>query len=120
MIASDTETKPLVWLHGEIKTPPFSRTGRIDAGILLRQLQAGARVGMPHSRPLPAIGSGCHELRVWDDGHSWRIVYCLDEDAIVILEVFAKKTRATPIHVIETCRKRLAAYRRVSAQEQDQ
>jgi phage-related protein len=114
------ETKPLVWLHGEIKTPPFSHAGRIDAGVLLRQLQNGVRIDMPHSRPLPAIGSSCHELRVWDDGHSWRIVYCLDEDAIVILEVFAKKTRATPIHVMETCRKRLAAYRHACAQERGQ
>ncbi len=119
-MASGTETKPLVWLHGEIKTPPFSPTGRIDAGALLRQLQIGDRIGMPHSRPLPAIGSRCHELRVWDGGHSWRIVYCLDEDAIVILEIFAKTTRATPIHVIETCRKRLAAYRRARTQERDQ
>lgn len=119
-MAPGTETKPLVWLHGAIKTPPFSPTGRIDAGALLRQLQIGERIGMPHSRPLPAIGSGCHELRVWDSGHSWRIVYFLDEDAIVILEIFAKTTRATPMHIIETCRKRLAAYRRARTQERDQ
>jgi len=24
--------KPLVWLHGEVKTPPFSSAARIDAG----------------------------------------------------------------------------------------
>jgi len=30
--------KPLVWLHGEIKTPPFSRAARIEAGYLLRLL----------------------------------------------------------------------------------
>lgn len=115
-----TETKPLVWLHGEIKTPPFSRTGRIDAGVLLRQLQIGERIGMPHSRPLPAIGSGCHELRLRDGGHSWRVVYFLDEDEIVIREVFAKTTRATPIDIIGTCRKRLAAYRQARTQERDQ
>ena len=63
-MASGTEAKPLVWLHGEIKTPPFSLAGRIDAGELLRQLQRGEPVGMPHSRPLPSIGSGCHELRI--------------------------------------------------------
>ena len=119
-MAPGTETKPLVWLHGEIKTPPFSPAGRIEAGALLRQLQLGERIGMPHSRPLPAIGSRCHELRVWDSCHSWRIVYCIDEDAIVIVEIFAKATRATPLHIIETCRKRLAAYRRAPAQERNQ
>jgi phage-related protein len=72
---------------------------------------------MPHSRPLPSIGSGCRELRLWDAGHSWRVVYFLDADAIVILEVFAKRTRATPIKIIEMCRKRLAAYRQLRAQE---
>jgi phage-related protein len=116
-MAPGTEARPLVWLHGEIKTPPFSLAGRIDAGELLRQLQRGERVGMPHSRPLPSIGPGCHELRIWDSGRSWRIVYCVDVDAILIVEVFAKKTRATPIHVIETCRQRLATYRRFRARE---
>ena len=119
-MAPGTETKPLVWLHGEIKTPPFSPAGRIDAGALLRRLQIGERLGMPHSRPLPAIGSGCHELRVWDRGHSWRIVYFLHKDAIVILEVFAKMTRVTPVNIIETCRKRLAAYRRARTRGRDQ
>ena len=33
--------KPLVWLHGKIKTPPFSRAARIEAGYLLRLLQKG-------------------------------------------------------------------------------
>ncbi len=33
--------KPLVILHGEIKTPPFSEEARRDAGYLLRKLQAG-------------------------------------------------------------------------------
>lgn len=116
-MAPGTEAKPIIWLHGEIKSPPFSLCGRIDAGALLRQLQIRERIGMPHSRPMPSIGSGCHELRVWDAGHSWRIVYFIDADAIVILEVFAKQTRATPIHIIGACRKRLVAYRRVQTQE---
>src|SRR5213593_4748358 len=33
--------KPLVWLHGQIKTPPFSREARIEAGYLLGRLQQG-------------------------------------------------------------------------------
>jgi predicted XRE-type DNA-binding protein len=31
--------KPLVWLHGQIKTPPFTADGRQEAGMLLRLLQ---------------------------------------------------------------------------------
>jgi hypothetical protein len=28
--------KPLAWLHGEVKTPPFSKEARFEAGFLLR------------------------------------------------------------------------------------
>jgi phage-related protein len=102
--------KPLVWLRGEVKTPPFSAVARIEAGVLLRQLQGGINVGLPHSRPMPSIGVRCHELRVVDEGVTWRIVYRLDGDAIVIVDVFSKKTRQTPGHVIANCRRRLSQY----------
>jgi phage-related protein len=59
---------------------------------------------------MPVIGGRCHELRLTDGGLTWRIVYRLDRDALIICEVFSKKTRATPKNVIESCRRRLAAY----------
>jgi phage-related protein len=102
--------KPLVWLHGEVKTPPFSSAARLEAGVLLRMLQRGDRLGMPASRPMPSIGARCHELRMVDETVTWRIMYRLDEDAVVILEVFAKKTGQTPKHVIDTCKARLKRY----------
>ena len=102
--------KPLVWLHGQVKTPPLSREGRVEAGFLLRRLQRGEKLGMPHSRSMPSISPRCHELRINDAAGSWRIVYRLDSDAIVILEVFAKKTPRTPRSVIELCQKRLKEY----------
>lgn len=37
--------KPVVWLHGEVKTPPFTPEGRQEAGMLLRLLQEGERIG---------------------------------------------------------------------------
>lgn len=109
--------KPLVWLHGEIKTPPFSPNARIEAGVLLRRVQGGQRLGMPHSRPLPTIGRRCHELRIQDARVVWRIVYRVDPDAIVIAEVFAKRTRQTPNTVIVTCRERLRRYDRETRRE---
>lgn len=51
---------------------------------------------MPHSRPLPIIGRRCHELRVRDEKDTWRIIYRLDSDAVIIVEVFSK--RPTPHH----------------------
>ena len=104
------QDKPLVWLHGEVKTPPFSRAARLEAGVLLRRLQQGERLGMPHCRPMPSIARRCHELRIQDRNETWRVLFRLDEDAVVLLEVFSKKSRATPRKVIETCRRRLAVY----------
>lgn len=102
--------KPLVWMQGEIKTPPFSKLARLEAGYLLRRLQRGDNIAMPHSRPMPSIGKRCHELRISDEKVSWRIVHRIDSDAIVIAEVFSKKTGKTPKHVIETCKARLREY----------
>ena len=102
--------KPLVWLHGRIASPPFSSEARVEAGVLLRRLQRGERLGLPHSRPMAAIGARCHELRIVDRGATWRLVYRIDEDAIVVLEVFSKKSRTLPKSVVDTCRRRLADY----------
>ncbi len=104
------EDKPLVWLRGNVKTPPFSPEARIEAGMLLRRLQGGERIGLPHSRPMPSIGRRCHELRITDEEVTWRIIYRADADAIVIGEVFAKKTRTTPKKVIDACKRRFEKY----------
>ncbi|MCC6536067.1 MAG: type II toxin-antitoxin system RelE/ParE family toxin [Bryobacterales bacterium] len=105
-----SKDKPLVWLQSEVKTPPFSSSARLEAGLLLRRLQRGDSLGLPHSRAMPSIGAQCHELRIPDQQHSWRIVYHVAEDCIVILEVFSKKTQATPPRVIARCQARLASY----------
>ena len=85
--------KPIAWLHGEIKTPPFTAAGRQEAGMLLRHLQLGEPLGMPQAEPLPDVGKRCGALRVRDAEHNWRIVYRIDPDAILILDVYAKKTQ---------------------------
>jgi len=102
--------KPLVWLRGEVKTPPFAKQARIEAGYLLRLLQRGDSLGMPHCRPMPTIGARCRELRITDENKIWRIILRIDADAIIILEVFNKTTNKTPNSVIESCRRRLRAY----------
>lgn len=102
--------RPLAWLHGEVRTPPFSKAARIEAGYLLRELQRGRQLSMPHSRPMPDVGSRCHELRIVDEEVTWRIICRIDPDAIVIAEVFAKKTAQTPAGVRQTCRRRLKDY----------
>jgi len=108
----DGADRPLVWLHGEIRSPPFSTEARVEAGELLRRLQRREALALPHSRPMPVVGPACHELRVVDAGASWRIVYHLRADAVVILAVFAKQTRRTPFRQIEVSRDRLRRYLR--------
>lgn len=102
--------RPVVWLSGEVKTPPFSAEARLEAGMLLRRLQRGEALTLPHSRPMPSIGKRCHELRIVDETSSWRVLYRLDPDAIVILGVFKKKTRTTPKRIVDQARRRLALY----------
>lgn len=102
---------------GEIRTPPFSREARLEAGFLLRKLQQGELLSLPHSRPMPSIGNGVHELRIRDADANWRILYYLDTDTIVILEVFSKKTQQTPTDVIDNCKRRVATYIEAKSKE---
>ena len=102
--------KPLRWLHGEVKSPPFTATARLQAGWLLRQLQQGANLSLPHSRPLPVIGARCHELRIRDKDKNWRLIYRIDADRILIVEVFNKTTQQLPPQVIAVCQSRLSSY----------
>ena len=107
-----SQGKPLLILSGEIKTPPFSREARRRAGFLLRMLQVGELLSLPESRPMPMIGSRCHELRIIDPDAqlTWRVVYRLDLKFVIIADVFAKKTQRTPAEVIWRCKARLKRY----------
>ncbi len=116
---SQGENKDVVWLiRGSVKTPPFSASARIEAGILLRMLQNGEILARPVSRPMPSISPQCHELRI-DDSEAdkqWRSSYRIDSDAIVIADVFQKTTQKTPKRAIENSQKRLRLYDRSSGE----
>jgi phage-related protein len=83
----------------------------LEAGVLLRRLQRGEKLSLPMSRPMPSIGTGCHELRIIDEDATWRIIYAVEVEAIVVLEVFAKKTNKTPTDVLKNCKRRLRVVR---------
>jgi phage-related protein len=59
---------------------------------------------------MPSIGARCHELRVTDTNATWRLIYRIDDDAIVLLEDFSKKAQKTPQYVIKACQKRIRDY----------
>lgn len=59
---------------------------------------------------MPSIGARCHELRVNDEKATWRIIYRIDQDAIVMLDVFSKKSNKTPKKIIDVCKQRIRDY----------
>lgn len=101
--------KPLRWLHGEVRSPPFTPGARVEMGWLLRRLQQNESLSLPHSRPLPGLGAHCHELRVRDKNKIWRLIYRIDADR-VLLEVFSKTTPQIPAEVMAIRKKRLSDY----------
>jgi len=105
---SKASHKRLVFIHGEIKTPPFSEAARRQVGYHLRDVQRGRSLTMPISRPMPSIGRNVHELRVGDGDVAWRVIYHVGEHSIRVIDVFMKKTPKTPREVINQCKKRLA------------
>jgi phage-related protein len=109
-----TGPKPIAWLHGQITKPPFSKAAAVEAGYWLWLLQLGASPGMPHARRMPSIGPRCLELRINDEDATHRIICRVDTDAVLVGEVFTKKTRKTPDQVIENCKARFAEYDRVA------
>jgi len=92
--------------------PHSSVLARSEAGSGLPVAGAAARRQVVHAALSPdaSIGPRCHELRIVDERVDWRIVSRVDSDAIMIVEVFEKKTRKTPQPVIDVCRRRLADY----------
>lgn len=83
----------------------------------MRALQRGERLELPHSRPMSVIGARCHELRIDDEVVTWRLIYRTDPDAVVIVDVFFKKTNRTPRAVIDSCRRRLKEYDHACSEE---
>ena len=59
----------------------------------------------------------CSGCLIADRTQTWRIMYFVAADAVVILDVFSKKTETTPKTVVNTCRQRLASYRRVALEK---
>jgi phage-related protein len=93
--------KPVRFLADTLKSiRGFPDKARSDAGRQLRNLQRG---NQPDDfKPMPDIGKGVEEVRVWDEMGTFRVVYTARlPDAVYVLHAFQKKTRATSKHDIE-------------------
>ena len=71
---------------------------------------------MPLSRPMPSIGVRCHELRIKDESHAWRIIYRTDVNRILVVDVFDKNQNRTPKNIIDHCKKVLTRYDKARAE----
>ncbi len=90
--------------------PPGIRGDLADA---LARLDAGLKLSLPLSRPMPSIGPGAHELRLKDRSGQYRVVYAIIEHSrIYVVHAFKKTTEATPWHNVELARQRLKEVRR--------
>jgi phage-related protein len=60
-------------------------------------------------KPMPTVGKGAEELRVWDDSGTYRVVYVARlREAVYVLHAFQKKTRSTSKQDIEIATHRYA------------
>jgi len=86
----------------------FPREIRDRVGKALFLLQMGERLGMPLSRPMPAVSPGVAELRIHGEDGQFRAFYLVESSqGILVMHAFVKKSRATPPTEIQLARKRL-------------
>jgi phage-related protein len=67
---------------------------------------------------MPSIGGRCHELRIVGEDATWRLVYRVDVDAIIVADVFKKKTQATPKRSVDAAKRRLRHYDAVAGEKE--
>ena len=99
--------KPLTFLGDSLKVlRAFPNAARQDAGFQLRHVQAGRQPD--DFKPMPTIGPGVEELRVWCEEGTFRVVYLARlAEAVYVLHAFHKKTETTPKADIELAARRL-------------
>ncbi len=101
--------KPVRFLGDSLKRlREFPEDVRQDAGYQLERVQRGEPPA--DFKPMPAIGKGVEELRLWDESGSYRVIYTARlEDFVAVLHAFQKKTQATSPRDVELARTRWLA-----------
>ncbi len=80
----------------------FPEEVRRELGKVIFDLQKGAKLSMPLSKPMPYVGPGVEELRIKDRTGAFRVFYLARRaDAVLIFHAFQKKTQKTPQKEIE-------------------
>jgi putative component of toxin-antitoxin plasmid stabilization module len=75
-----------------------------------RPVTIGRNTQSADFKPMPAIGKGVEELRIWDESGTYRVIYTARlEDFVAVLHAFQKKTQATSPRDVELARTRWLA-----------
>ena len=83
----------------------FPDDAKQDAGYQLDQVQRGLKPS--DYKPMPSIGKGVEEIRVWDEAGTYRVVYTAKiANIIYVLHCFKKKSQATAKIDIDLAKKR--------------
>ena len=84
----------------------FPHSAVREVGYQLDKVQNG--FPPDDAKPVPTIGVGVFELRVWDEAGTFRVVYVAKfADAVYALHCFQKKTQQTAKRDIDLAKKRL-------------
>jgi phage-related protein len=100
--------KPVRFLGDTLKRlREFPEDARQDAGYQVDRLQRGMQPD--DFKPMPAIGRGVEEIRIWDESGTYRVIYTARlEEAVYVLHAFQKKTQTTAKRDIDTAKTRFA------------
>jgi phage-related protein len=100
--------KPVQFLGDALKSlRDFSEDAKQDAGYQLDKVQRGEQPD--DFKPMPSIGKGVEEIRIWDDSGTYRVIYTARlVDAVYVLHAFQKKTQAMPKRDIDIAKERFA------------
>ena len=72
----------------------FPDDAKQAAGYQLRKVQRGEQPD--DFKPMPTVGRGVEELRIWSEDGTYRVVYTARiESAVFVLHAFQKTTQAT-------------------------
>jgi phage-related protein len=83
----------------------FPNDARREAGYQLDRVQNG--LPADDFKPMPSIGKGVEEIRVWEASGTYRVVYTARlAETVYVLHAFQKKTRATSPRDIEIAQER--------------
>ena len=86
----------------------FPEEVRGDLADALARLEAGLKLSMPLSRPMPSIHAGAHELRFRDRSGIYRVIYYIrKQNELWLVHAFKKKTQQTPSQNIEVAKQRI-------------